>query len=226
MEKKYFGSDLTVADYEILTMSRIRSDMRTRESDILKTKWFDYRLIHPAKATYLFAATYTDAVKGVYAETKDKDTAASIKAFKPDDVFQSKDLLSFWTARQRFDAVGVRYGYGLNFMIRRYVHERHWHVFPRPNQLYSEEAILDLRDAWKTHCKAVLELPERPEFRVASSEAPANLAFQKWITERIRERSHFQMPLSRILQESMLSQSHAEKEFGKETVEKAVRMIV
>ena len=51
----YFGSDLSVEDYERLRINHIQHSLALHEPALFDTKWFDYRFLHPTQATYLFA---------------------------------------------------------------------------------------------------------------------------------------------------------------------------
>jgi hypothetical protein len=217
----YFGSSLNHLDCEMLSHARIRPELRVRESALQQTKWFDYRRIHPVKATYLYAAHYQDAVQALYARTKDLEESREIRAFTPEDVFKCGELVGFWRARQELDAIGVRYEFALRFAMNRFS-DRGWRFFPRPNQMLGEEFVLDARDAWANECKIRLQIATDPWFRAENfCGAPEQNAYQKWLVDQIKKRPMPHLPIASLIKEGVLIERVAEALFGTPTVKRA-----
>jgi hypothetical protein len=218
------GDKLTVADCELLAFARIGRAHRERESYLFTTKWFDYRHLHPVKATYLFAHRYEECVRAFYSETKDRASADKARAFDTPNVFANREIAAVWIARQAMDAIGCRYEFGIRFALKRF-NDRGWRMFPRPNQLYSTEFLLDLRDAWQRQCDAVLELPKHPRFNVAAYEGhPDQDAWQAWAVRQIKRRQHQDRVLSRLFQEELLPVGLASRSFPGPIYDKAVKL--
>lgn len=222
-----FGNDLTVADCEMLALSRIAAPLRVAESLLFTRKWFDLRSLHPVQATFLFAEQYRLAVRRAYAKQKDIRTLDGVKGFDVEGLFSSRELTAVWRARQAFDAIGCRYEYGLDNIMNRFL-ERGWRVFPRPNQLYAEEVILDVRDAWRRECKAVLQLAKHERFLTENYVGhPDQIAYQAWQIEQVRARGgNRAMLVARLLQEHALSEQVVTAAFGASVLAQAKRFIV
>jgi hypothetical protein len=223
----YYGSELTVADCEMLALSRVGPALRVAESLLFTRKWFDYRALHPVQSTYLFAHEYAEAVRRAYGRQKDMRTLDTVKGFDVESLFESRELTAMWRARQAFDAIGCRYEYGLDNIMKRFC-DRGWKVFPRPNQLYAEEVILDVRDAWRRECQAVTQLAKHERFHTAQFIGhPDQIAYQAWQIERIKTRGgNRAMLLARLLQEHVLSEQMIAAEFGDGTLAQAKRFVM
>lgn len=213
---------MTADDLEALALTRIPAEMRREEPDLMLTKWFDYRLLHPVTATNYYAGCYQTAVRNAYAQTKDRDSASSIVVVGDQNILLDREGTSYWRARQACDQVGCRYEFALRWAMTR-MGERGWHVFPRPNQLYSIELVLDLADAWKIECAASLQFPISKFFKIDHYVGhPDQDAYQAWLIEQIKSRTneHWR-PLSRAFSEKVLDHELAVKAFGLESVKKA-----
>lgn len=222
----YFGDNLTPDAYELIALRQISFALRDRESGLFAKKWFDCRHMAPAQATYLFAHEYQQAVRRLYASTRDVVTAAEKRAFEPDDIFKSSEATAMWRARQAFDALGCRYAWGLDFALKRSI-DRGWHYFPRPNQLYAQDLLLDLRDAWVKHCVDIFEPVKGERFRIENfHDHPDQVALQTWLADQVKRRPRPQMLLSRLFKERLLSEALALKVFGEEVVQQAKRFPV
>ncbi|KVH05377.1 hypothetical protein WS84_27985 [Burkholderia anthina] len=227
MLHEFFGQSLTPADCEMLALSRIAPSSRAVEALLFLRKWFDYRHLHPVQATYLFAHEYHDAIKRAYARQKDIRTVEKIKPIDVAGLFDSRELAAVWRARQAFDAVGCRYEFGLDFVVRRAC-DRGWRTFPRPNQLYAEEVALDLRDAWIAECKKSIQLARDERFLIENYRGhPDQIAYQAWQIDQIKSRGgNRAMLLSRLLSERAVSESVARAAFGEVTLQQAKRFFL
>jgi len=219
---RYFGQDLNHLDCEMLAVARIRPELRAREAELLKTKWFDYRRLHPVKATYLYAARYQEVVQMMYARTKDLEESKEVRAFTPEDVFQCTELVGFWRARQELDSVGVRYEFALRFAMNRF-QDRGWRFFPRPNQMLGEEFVLDVRDAWKAECKIRLQLAQEPWLKAENfNGARDQMEYQRWLVDQVKTRTTGpHLSVATLLKEGALIPRFAENHFGPDTMKRA-----
>ena len=164
MEFHFTGDNLTQNQYEVLALG-IDPTMRTGESDLYRSRWFDYADMHPSKATYLFAHLYALQVKKFYETCIDARRASEPLASAPIDVFTSKHATSFWNARRVCDAIGCPYDFALDLAQRRAI-DRAMRVLPRPNQLCSEDFEIDLKDAWKEVVTRSLRYSSHKRFRM------------------------------------------------------------
>jgi hypothetical protein len=221
------GNELTVADCEMVALSRVAAPLRAAESLLFTRKWFDLRHLHPVQATYLFAEHYRLAVRRAYAKQKDVRTLDTVKGLDVEGLFSSRELTAVWRARQSFDAIGCRYEFGLDNIMNRFL-QRGWHVFPRPNQLYAEEVILDVRDAWLRECKSVIQLAKQERFLTQNYVGhPDQIAYQAWQVEQVRTRGgNRAMLVGRLLQEHALSEQVVTAAFGASVLSQAKRFII
>jgi hypothetical protein len=227
IQPTFYGSELTVADCEMLALSRVTPTLRVAESLLFTRKWFDTRHLHPVQATYLFADEYRLSLHREYARQKDTRTLDKTKGFDVERLFDSRELTAMWRARQAFDAIGCRYEFALDFIMKRFC-ERGWGVFPRPNQLYAEEIVLDVRDAWLNQCKSVTQLAKHDRFRIQNDQKhPDQIAYRRWQIEQVKTRGgNRAMLLARLLQEDVLDDAIATEAFGPAVVAQAKRFVI
>lgn len=224
----YFGSSLTTEECERIALLRIAPVYRETEAELFTLKWFDYRHLHPVKATYLFAHLYEKAIRDIHAKTKDYLEAKTLVVLDHKDIFRPPvDKMpldfSFWRARQEMDRHGVRYDFGLDFLMNRAA-ARGWRVYPRPNQLYTEEAVLDVRDAWVKYRHAVMQTARNPRFKLDQfSGHPDQVSYHAWLLEECGRRESPVSSLSRCFRERHLSPEIAMPVFGDSVVREALR---
>jgi hypothetical protein len=220
----YLGANLTWDDYEMLALARISEPHRRIEPELFQSKWFDYRHLHPVSATYMYAAQYAAAVRECYIQTKDKNSVDEVKAFTPENVFECRELIGFWLARQGLDRLGVRYDFALRYAMTRFA-TRGWRFFPRPNQLHSEELLLDIRDAWRVECKHTLQLAKHPKYLADNYTAhPDQIGYLKWLCTQVESREHPHRAVSRLLTEQHITPVMVEAIFGELVLAKAVSL--
>lgn len=73
MIKGYYGEELSDSMCELLAHERIALSLLKREEKLSKTRWFDYRHLHPTKATYLYAWHFVNEVRKLYCRTRDRN---------------------------------------------------------------------------------------------------------------------------------------------------------
>src|SRR5690606_1370421 len=106
-----FGDGLDLEHYEIMMMQYVPAKDRKIEAELMTTKWFDYRLMHPVQATYYFYRQYKDAYREYYRRAINYEAAAFVKPTKQHDFLLSREAMSFWRLRQAVDALGIRYDF-------------------------------------------------------------------------------------------------------------------
>lgn len=218
----YEGSDRKRGSAELITLSKIPADLREKESGLFQKKWFDYRTMHPLQATAYFAYVYEESVRQHYRETQDFEDAKKLRIF-PGDPVLGKELIALTTARQAFDSLGVRYEWAIPWVLRR-MGERGWRTAPRPNQLYGEELLLDLKDAWDQECKASLQYPRRAKAEIVEQPTMVQAAYQGWLLQEVRKRAVPQMEwmiLHGLLSRRLVTKAAVESVFGEGIMHKA-----
>lgn len=222
MEIKFLGDDLTSVEYECLALS-IDPASREGESDLYRSRWFDYADMHPAKATYLFAHFYRLQVLKFVETCIDVRTASERATSAPKDVFTSKHLLSFWNARRVCDSVGCPYDFALNLAQNR-AHDRMMRVFPQPNQLCGEDFEMDLRDAWTALIARSLRYSKQAHFNM--SNYTGTLLQKRHIQSllmQVKSRPVESQPglIGRLLSEGALSEAFLHGEFSTAVIKRA-----
>jgi hypothetical protein len=162
---EYFGSDFKREQLEAIGL-QVDPAHRVDLPDLMRSRWFAYRGMHPVQATYLFAALYKAQTKTFAECFVDIETAEDARAFAPDDIFKSRDMTGMWLARSTADRVGCPYETLLRFAQRRAL-DRTFQRFPRPNQLYGEDVELDLADEWKATCSRSLQYCKDDHFKAS-----------------------------------------------------------
>lgn len=217
------GQTLNLSDCELLAFTKIPAEVRARESELFGLKWFDYRALHPVRATYLFAETYERVIRTMYAEQKDRDKADAAVVFFPTDIFKNRELLGCVNARQAYDRLGIRYDFAITFALRRNM-DRGWRVFARPNQIYEETMLLDMVDAWKIELGARLQLPTSPRFKTENfTNHPDQLAWEQYAIAQAKRREFPERALSTFFHHDLLRPAAAAQEFPANVVREAER---
>lgn len=219
---EYYGSGFTDQEYFQMALALIPVGLREQEAELRTTRWFDYRFMRPAEATYLFAAEYRHAYIEAFKRCRDIRTADKVRPFTPDNIFESKELNSMWQARQAADAIGCKYNFFLTFAFKRFEH-RGWRHFPRANHLAAEELCLDIRDAWATECRASLQVAELPLYRADKfADLPEQHEYYAWLCGQVKQREHPYLALSRLVYtDPILPESIAQNYFDASVLKRA-----
>lgn len=161
MQSIYFDT----AEYDKLVINKISPERTSPEPELYQLKWWDYRLMHPAQATYFFTDAYVKAARDYYARNLDSETAAFRKPFSGKDIFidqptplgkrglplKSKALLkrlnvtvktlnALWKARQQADRMGIPYDLYCQFAMQ-YAEKHMWKHALLPSHLYITKAV-------------------------------------------------------------------------------------
>jgi hypothetical protein len=211
---------------EAIALLRVDPELRRKEADLFNTKWFDYRPFHPVAATFYYAHCYAEATKRFCLMAHDKDRVDKIRIVDPKQIFLTREGNSFTAARQALDKIGCRYEWALNFLVDRYA-DRGWRGMPRPNQLYAEELMLDIADAWKGECVASLQVSKLDSMRVEEGKPLTHTQrdYVAWLLEQVRARKvDAWRPLSRLVTERLITIEMVEREFGADTTTRVRRI--
>jgi hypothetical protein len=223
----FFGSDKSRGSYEALALKYSTSSVMKQEADLYRTKWFEYRMWHPVRATYYWANCYVEASRRFCAQNFDVEKAKTAKIISHEDIFQTRDAAAATIARQALDRIGCRYEWAMFFMTKRFS-DRGWFAMPRPNQLYGEELTLDIADAWALECNASLQFPKDTAFQARDGklQTPVQSEYVDWVVQQVRARGTDQWrSVSRLLSEGILTQTLAEHHFGPDTTRRAARAL-
>lgn len=213
-------------DRDTLEMLALKIDPahRAGEAALMRSRWFDYRDMHPALATYHYAHCYRVQTQRFFATVIDERTAEDARAFVPDDIFFSRDLTSMWNARRQCDQLGIPYAFALHFAQDRFL-SRAQRQFPRPNQLYGEEFEADLLLAWQAQTARQITFAHSPRFRMANFRfEPAQVEHQDFLVKQVLARPAPRHRLiARLLQEDLITPELASLRFGEKDTADADR---
>ena len=222
MKEASKGKGITKHDAWLLEIAKIPDELRKDEAELRLSRWFDYRDLNAVQLTYLFADRYDTIYREFYAKTIDEERAEKVRTLIGKDVFESPELIGVWRARQAADAIGCKYDFYLRFAFNRFF-ERGWKYAPRPNQMYGEELVMDVKDAWDATLQCTLQLANRKRFQAGNYEGhPDQDAYHSYLVDMVKTREHKHLILSRlVLKERILPQSIAEKHFDNEVLRRA-----
>lgn len=207
---QFISNDCTKADIWVSELAHITEDLREQEPELRKTRWFDYREKLPMQLTQIFADKYCALYREIYAAHRDSEYAEKLTGF----ITQS-DLVSLWRARQGADSIGCNYEFYIRTAMMR-TFERQWKYIPRPNQLYNEELILDVQDAWNLTKKQMLFLA-KDDFYKSDNYAghPDQDDYHEYLVSMVKVRPHPELILTRLIfREKCLTEELAVKHFG------------
>lgn len=220
---QFFGADLSSEACDVLTIQHIPTKLRNEEPALFGRKWFDYRRLHPATATYLFAHHYGKAYGHMIRVTEDEARGRFTRGMKQQDYMESREKLSFWRLRQLVDLHGIRYEFFLREAMNWCI-DRGWRQPPRPAHIYTNaDMIVDVMNAWEEECRAKLQYPKDDHFQVENFVGAADqLAYEEWLLNRISTRRVPRFALhAAIYVEGVLRIEAAIERFGIEAVEAA-----
>lgn len=185
----FFGSALTAEDCEALTLGRIGQKILKTEASLYETKWFDYRELHPAMATYLFAHHFNRAY-GEFMNVSKNRKLRFMAAFTGKDVLNVREKVSFWRARQKADELGIRYEFFLREAMNWFI-SNGWVHAPRPAHFFNPDLLIHISNKWDLECRAKLQWARSPRYRTANFiNSKDQVAYEGHIVTQIMQRAH------------------------------------
>lgn len=212
------GLPLDEAQVWSAEIEHIPAEVRRLEAELYQTRWFDYWGLLPLQATHKFALAYCQAYQDAYAHSYDLEASRHQKPLRVDSLIGSPDLVALTRARQAADSFGCKYEYYLSRAFKR-CFERCWRYLPRPNQLYSEELVMDVRDQWEADKAQSLQLASPA---VNDCAHPAHDAYHLYLVEQIKNRGEPVGVIARLVYRAHLLPEHvAQEHFSAELMERA-----
>lgn len=221
---KFYGEQLTDDECDLKALTAIHFSHLENEALASHSKWFDYRLWPHIKASYHFADVYINAYRKYYSQTRDVNVAKIVNAFSSENPLATRECTNIHLARQAFDMLGVRYEFGIGFVMRRF-QTRGWRTMPRVNQMYAEEIMLDLKDAWAIECRAKLQIPKHPTFQSENyCGSITQDQFHDWMEGEIKKRAHKYMAIGQVVyRDNVMPERVAIARFGEDLVARGKR---
>jgi hypothetical protein len=191
------GIGLTADQYDEIALSLIKADLWAKESELMNTKWWDYRRLHPVEATYVFAYTYIEQFALRNRHRVDISRAPYIKPLKGKDPLldNMKQINSLVKARQFADEYGMPYAFHIKHALK-FADERDWVYLPRPSQLYSSKKSADettmryeVVNAWQIEKSRSIQYSRDDYFKIENFEGTdLQLEHQKNLIKQLRDR--------------------------------------
>jgi hypothetical protein len=198
---EFYGHDLSFLHCEVAAIANIDGKILKREPELLTKKWFDYRRMHPTKATYLFAQCYLKAYQDFMVTTLDFERGKFMRPFKGGpDFMVAKEKKALWQLRQTGDQLGIRYNFFLRFAMN-WMMARSWHHAPRPSHMNAnDEMLADMVLAWEEECRNSLQICADERYLAANWFGHADqIAYEAFLIKQIKQRAHPKFSLSAAL---------------------------
>lgn len=166
----FFGAHLDYTTLDRLKFTKVnhveKARLQAQERALYGNKWFDYRFMHETLATFLFARAYGQVAKTIYGRHIDVRRVQWFQALKNEDVFRLAVPVQtgLWRARQFADALGMPYELYIEIAMERLMRYKR-PFLPRPQQLYSDDAVQAARDGWHEYQGAKLYVATDVRYR-------------------------------------------------------------
>lgn len=218
---EFFGHDRGLVECEVLAIKSVDPRFLKLEAELFESKWWDYRRLHPVIATYLFAHEYNNAYQWIVKRCRDIERGQYMKGFKGKDIFEGKEVIAFWKARQSADRLGMRYDFYIRTAMK-WAEDRNWRNIPRPIHLYSDDLVEHLKEKWAEEARARLQSATAECYRIDSYSAhPDQDAYREWAFEQVSRRPYKEFALHHYMQHGQVCEQLAETRFGNEIVRRA-----
>lgn len=133
------GFEWTPTECDALAIRFIPLKLLKEESELFGTKFWDYRFLHPAQATQVFAEAYGAALKRAVSRRTDLWRGLMMKGMKTPLVYEQpeRNITGFWKARQMADRIGCPYDFYCEQAMQ-FADKARMHFLPAPQQLYCQ----------------------------------------------------------------------------------------
>jgi len=201
----FYGASLPAAQIEALIAAHVPRQHILEATEVIHSRWWDYRRLSPGHAFYLFADTYYKgcklAARKFLAERKnshsyqsDKSRAynlvgASLGQMTVEEVW-TKDqahITGLWKAMLVADAIGMPYDLFVRVACNAAL-IRLWKNLPRPSQLYSDTLVFHIMSDWDEIKKLRSTLAKHPLYSEENYVGlPIQDEYRHWLIESIKE---------------------------------------
>lgn len=193
------GSSLSRESADELAIATIPAKLLGKEAQLFRSKWYDYRRLHPMVATYYFVHCYGEAYRDAMVKSFDCERGIYRKGVKGNFILK-KERLSFWRLRQMADGMGIPYRPFLTAAISHYIDHTGWKNVPRPGHLAAGTAPSAAYEAWESLCKHRLQLPVDPFFTAEGFVGhPYQVECELWLLEQAQRRERPKFALAALV---------------------------
>lgn len=196
------------------------------EPELYQHKWWDYRLMHPGRATFLFAADYAHAYAHIMRSRVDFREHGPFNGMSSgninlDPFLESpKKIKGFWKARRFADGLGIPYPFFVVHTLKA-SDSQDFEVLATPDQLCNRNLLEPMLESWLAVSKSVM-FPKDPFYHADAWVGNVHQReWQRHILSYMEEHQHKIVMLAWILHHGMVVESLAREWLGDEIVDKA-----
>lgn len=239
----FFGVNFDTERYNEIAILVANKPLLKAETELNKTKWFDYRTKHPVYLGYLWAFFYREEYKRFITKYRDPERGPYLNGIVGKDVFgisikkvKSKikgepstevekphpERRAIWKARQKADALGIPYDFYIRTVME-FAERTSWARPPRPQHFCSDEMVSVVVEAWKEKMTTQIVTSEDERFLAENFVGNCDqVDYQTWLIANIKRRAHkhFGVHYCMVLKKQLL-ENVAIKVFGEDVVKKA-----
>ncbi|OCP21878.1 MULTISPECIES: hypothetical protein [unclassified Ensifer] len=205
------------------------------DSELYRSKWFDYRMMTPLQATRHYIEAFGEVYRQYFATEFSKKASAFIKVPSIDEIFSGlavlneKHMVQFsgmWRGRQVADAIGMPY--------KEYIHTvmglrlRFWgqNHLPQAQHLYKAEDVEKTVEKWEEMQAARLYLSDNPAYMIENYDDIAHQNdYHEWLFKQASLRGNPWYALAQFINQNRLPLDKVEARFDPELVERVHRHI-
>ncbi len=172
VEAEVFADRMSPAQWDREVLRHIPLKSRLEEAELYLTKWWDYRPLHPAHATTLFAQAYGEAWRRAFVRRRGSEqdhwrlisTPFRTMDWNPFMEVQAR-ARAFWKARRYCDEAGMPYDfYCYQFMDKA---ENYFEDLPRPQEMYRIDVIVPVLEDWELISgSGQYKMPNHPDYEL------------------------------------------------------------
>lgn len=133
------GMDWTPLECDALSLKYIPLNLLQEEAELNNTKFWDYRFLHPAQATQVYAECYGAALKRAVSRRTDLWVGLNMKGLKKGIIFElsARSLNGLWRGRQMADRIGCPYDFYCEHAMQ-FADKARMTFLPTTSQMYTQ----------------------------------------------------------------------------------------
>lgn len=121
------------------------------EVNLYKSKWYDYRLLHPVESNIIFFEEYKWCYRHYYGKYVDHQESIVKRGVKEPSLYENKPAVinAAIKARIEADKIGIPYGLYCSFAMRILVENHMWQNIPLISQISMNYLVDEIRAEWE-----------------------------------------------------------------------------